>query len=197
MAVQHGNVVYQHMPKTGGTFVSEYLIRFHGFSYIERPNIHRPIYPGNTGPIKWMTVRHPVDWWVSVYKHLSSVNQRYILDGLYQPKAIVMPFMAKDINVFFENIIKWLPDYWTKLVESYRPMECKYVVRTSEINEALMAMCPANKRSKRRLEMVNKFARSTPQKVDAVLRKEIERLNPIDWVPFTNIDDIEPLSAMA
>lgn len=180
MAIQKGNLVYLHPPKTGGTFIKEYLCRYHKWQILETPDIHKPAhhYPGTE---KMVTFREPLAWWLSVWKHLRDYGTKYMLDGHYQPKLAIQPFWTDDPVEFLKRVNRWLPTFYRELLESYQPNKAEILIRTEQITEALIALSIPD-RKKRLLKFPVYGARPANIEIPEQLKIETREIHSTDWI---------------
>jgi hypothetical protein len=167
--LQNG-AVFLHIPKTGGTWVSQTLRRLGLFRCsigAKHANFPRMLATGRRGagrrlehtakrllflrtrprPFTFCFVRHPLSWYESFYSYKSRPDTQWERDGewdsyaRWHPNAVLNGLgEGRDFNEFVEAVIEQRPGYVTSLYEHYTFQPVDFVGRQEQLREDLAAV---------------------------------------------------------
>ncbi len=201
--------VFLHIPKTGGSWVLSALqecdlVRFrisHKHADVDRVLNYRRYYPGQYlkrvlryGPslqrhvreaYSFCFVRHPLDWYESYFKFMSSLGWRHF-GGLGQdpwhPNAELFDLGADEFNDFMRNIVDRCPGYASALFARYTAPPTDFVGRQESLVDDLVTVLEAldvrfdEDRLRRHPRTLVSAKPSRPIVWDEALRAQVMRL---------------------
>lgn len=135
MAIQVSKAIFLHIPKTGGTWVTNYFKETnmdHQRKEIELAHMHgrrlREII-GHTEDLVFCFVRHPLTWYRSYWQ----CRQELVPDrsGGYLDTIVDLPFQE-----FIEQILKNQPGYLTGFFSGYTE-RCRFVGKQENLRDDL------------------------------------------------------------
>jgi len=167
--ILEGGAVFLHIPKTGGTWVTEVLkecgLVNGGLSHMH-VNMERLMVPFKTrngkmvGPLGlWRIartlkpkpfifcfVRHPLKWYESWFKYMSQPSRNWCAWGdekdlfRWHPNAVLNGCGAPEFNQFVRNVVAKRPGYVSELYASYAQPQVDFVGKQENLRADLVAV---------------------------------------------------------
>jgi len=139
-------LIHVHTPKTGGTTVSELLVKLFDSELANEVNgkqaNHLPLKFINVGNAKTFTVvRNPIAWHESLWKMLNDLapQAKGARRRGWNPVGISALMYDKDFSTFIDNILDKAPDWQSEVFAWYSGVD--YYIRTEsllvDLNEVL------------------------------------------------------------
>ena len=129
--VINNKVQFNHIPKTGGSFVTE----------IFRPvttvrGVKHAVNDNGDGFINVCVIREPADWFRSYWNWKAKKWKKHEGKDITHPTRNLWKYRAKDLDTFVRNVYKKNPGFLSKMYAKYIS-DCEHVFRYEYLEEAV------------------------------------------------------------
>jgi hypothetical protein len=123
MALTVNNSIFIHLPKTGGTFLRNVLLKFSSDAVTDMSQgFHRHLdsHDLTKYDFTFSIVRHPITWYESVWKHINMVKTSGIgWGGKIHPLSNIEKYHHADFNTFIKNVLENEPGFYSNALKDY------------------------------------------------------------------------------
>ena len=123
MALTVNNSIFIHLPKTGGTFLRNVLLKFSSDAVTDvSQGFHRYLDTHDLSKydFSFSIVRHPIAWYESVWKHINIVKTKGIgWGGNTHTLSEIEKYYSKNFNIFIKNVIDNEPGFYSNALKDY------------------------------------------------------------------------------